>query len=223
MNSMRSFVSITFLSTLLLAATAQSGLILSPGAFTLPATVINYSNSPVGNLPGGTSITTQYATLGVLHDGSTTTPPGPPGMSSDSGLPGLESPVGDPDPFLPISMSFTVPVTQVGAYYLMGVPTDSITITAFRLDNTVIETATVLPASMPLRPGPFGFNEGFLGLITTENIAKVTFTPTTNAFVVDDFRFAGAAPIPEPATIGFGLLVLGVCCSSRVRPTGRNV
>ena len=43
--------------------------------------IINYSNSPVGTLPGGTSITNQYSSLGVIHDGSTTTPPGPPGMS----------------------------------------------------------------------------------------------------------------------------------------------
>jgi hypothetical protein len=169
--------------------------------------VINYSNSPVGVLPGSTSITSQYSSLGVVHDGSTTTPPGPPGMSSPSGLPGLESNVGDPDPFLPITITFTQPYRQVGAYFLMGQPTDSMTLTAFRANSTVIESTTIAPAAMPLRPGPFGFNEGFIGLIVNEPIASIRFTPSTLPFVIDDLHFN----VPEPSAIGlamFGILAI---------------
>ena len=92
----------------------------TPASFVGVMQVINYSNSPIGLLPGSTSITNQYSSLGVVHDGSTTTPPGPPGMSSPSGLPGLESYADDPDPFLPITITFTQPYSQVGAYFLMG-------------------------------------------------------------------------------------------------------
>lgn len=65
-----------------LSTQSQALLITNPENFTAPMTVIDYSNSPVGVLPGGTSVTNQYSALGVLHDGSTTTPPGPTGMSS---------------------------------------------------------------------------------------------------------------------------------------------
>src|SRR5687768_14406780 len=130
--------------------------VTTPAGFVGAMQVINYSNSPVGLLSGSTSITNQYSSLGVVHDGSTTTPPGPPGMSSPSGLPGLESDVGDPDPFLPVTITFTQPFRQVGAYFLMGQPTDSMTLTAFRANSTVIESTTIAPSAMPLRPGPFG-------------------------------------------------------------------
>jgi len=173
-------------------------------------TIIDYSNSPVGVIPGSTSVTNQYAAIGVLHDGSTTTPPGPPGMSSLSGLPGLESDQGDPDPNLPITITFTTPVTQVGAFYLMGSSSDSITLTLLRADSSVIESATILPAGMPLTPGPFGFNEGFLGIIANETIASVTFSPTAVPFVIDDLHFG---IIPEPSTallLASGLVALAV-------------
>jgi hypothetical protein len=188
--------------------------VTNPASFTLPMQVIDYRNSPVGLLPGGTSITNQYASLGVIHDGSTTTPPGPPGMSSLSGLPGLESNAGDPDPNLPITILFTQPITQVGAFYLMGFSQDSITLTANRADNSVIESFTILPSKMPLRPGPFGFNEGFLGLIVNESIHSVTFAPSTAPFVIDDLHIN--QPIPEPS-IGalVGGFALGLCAFAR--------
>ncbi len=178
-------------------AYASAVSVTSPANFTVATQVIDYRNSPVGLLAGGTSITNQYASLGVLHDGSTTTPPGPPGMSSPSGLPGLESNAGDPEPFLPITITFTQPVQQVGVYFLMGGPTDSMTLTAFRANSTIIESATILPAAMPLRPGPFGFNEGFIGLIVSEPIASVRFSPSTVPFVIDDLHFG----VPEPPTL----------------------
>ena len=142
--------------------------VTTPTSFVGAMRVINYSNSPVGLLPGSTSITNQYSSLGVVHDGSTTTPPGPAGMSSLSGLPGLESNADDPDPFLPVTITFTQPFRQIGAYFLMGQPTDSMTLTAFRANSTVIESTTIAPSAMPLRPGPFGYNEGFIGLVVKE-------------------------------------------------------
>jgi len=183
-----------------LLAHASAIPVTNPANFTGTMQIIDYRNSPVGLIPNGTSITNQYSTLGVLHDGSTTTPPGPPGMSSSSGLPGLESNAGDPDPFLPITITFTQPFQQVGAYYLMGSSTDSITLTAFRANSTVIESTTVIPAAMPLRPGPYGFNEGFVGLIVNEPIASIRFSPSTTPFVIDDLRFN----VPEPSTFAFG-------------------
>lgn len=190
------------------ASKSQAVPVTTPGSFTAPMTVIDYSTSPAGPLPGGTSITTQYGAIGVFHDGSTTTPPGPSGMSSPSGLPGLESPVFDPDPFLPITISFTVPVNQVGAFYLMGSPTDSITVKAFRPDSSIIESITIPHTSMPLHPGPHGFNEGFVGLITSELIASVEFAPSSSAFVIDDLHF-GVEAVPS-TTLTFTLLGLGL-------------
>ena len=191
---------------------AKAAPVFSPGGFTVPVQVIDYENSPVGVIPGSTSVVNQYSSLGVIHDGSTTTPPGPPGMSSNSGLPGLESEAGDPDPNLPITITFTTPVTQVGAFYLMGNPSDSISLQARRADNSVIESATVIPANMPLQPGPFNFNEGFLGLIVSEPIAAVTFSPATSVFVIDDLHFG----IPEPSTLGLaGLSLLGLIGARR--------
>jgi hypothetical protein len=171
--------------------------VADPGSFVGTMHIIDYRNSPVGVLPGSTSITNQYSAWGVLHDGSTTTPPGPPGISSLSGLPGLESYVGDLDQSLPITITFSKPFRQVGAYFLMGSANDSITLTALRADSSVIESTTIAPAAMPLRPGPFGFNEGFVGLIVNEPIASIRFSPRTLPFVIDDLHFN----VPEPAPI----------------------
>jgi hypothetical protein len=181
----------------LLLAHASAAPVTNPASFTGAMQIIDYNNSPVGLLPGSTSVTIQYSSLGVLHDGSTTTPPGPPGMSSPSGLPGLESNAGDPDPFLPITITFTMPFRQVGAYFLMGGSTDSMTLTALRANNTVIESTTVVPAAMLLRPGPFGFNEDFIGLIVSEPIASIRFSPNTVPFVIDDLHFN----VPEPSAL----------------------
>jgi hypothetical protein len=63
---------------------------------------------------------------------------------------------------------------------------------------------TVLPADMPLHPGPWGFNEGFVGLAVSEPIAALTFTPNSVAFVIDDLHIG----VPEPST--FALLAFGV-------------
>lgn len=196
----------------LAAPMASAVLITNPANFTAPMTVIDYSNSPVGVLPGGTSITNQYASLGVLHDGSTTTPPGPPGMSSMSGLPGLESNAGDPDPNLPITVTFTTLVTQVGAYFLMGSPVDSITLDLFRADSSLIESQVILPGAMT--PGPFGFNEGFIGIIANEAVASARFSPVNSPFVIDDLHFGAA--VPEPGTLGLiGLALAGLGARQR--------
>ena len=132
-------------------------------------------------------------------------------MSSPSGLPGLESNVGDPDPFLPITITFTQPFRQVGAYFLMGQPTDSMTLTAFRANSTVIESTTIAPAAMPLRPGPFGFNEGFIGLIVNEPIASIRFSPSTLPFVIDDLHFN----VPEPSAIALAVRVVSILFARR--------
>ena len=192
----RQAVGSLLLSALFLAH-ASAVPVTNPANFTGTMQIIDYRNSPVGLLPGSTSITNQYSSLGVLHDGSTTTPPGPPGMSSPSGLPGLESEAGDPDASLPITITFTQPFQQIGAYFLMGGSADSITLTAFRANSTIIESTTVVPAAMPLRPGPFEYNEGFVGLIVNEPIASIRFSPSTLPFVIDDLHFS----VPEPSTL----------------------
>jgi hypothetical protein len=189
----------TLILLALLTADSSAILVTNPASFTGTMQIINYSNSPVGLLPGSTSITNQYSSLGVVHDGSTTTPPGPNGISSPSGLPGLESNAGDPDPSLPINITFTKPFRQIGAYFLMGGSTDSMTLSALRANNTLIESTTIAPAAMPLRPGPFGFNEGFIGLIASEPIASVRFSPSTLPFVIDDLHFN----VPESSTVSF--------------------
>src|SRR5262245_5124473 len=151
----------SFVLLVMLASHAAAIPVTNPATFSGPMQVIDYRNSPIGLLPNSTSITNQYASLGVLHDGSTTTPPGPPGMSSPSGLPGLESNVGDPDPNLPITITFTRPYQQVGAYFLMAGANDSMTLTAFRANSTVIDSATILPAA---KTRSFRFQRGLCGI-----------------------------------------------------------
>jgi hypothetical protein len=214
------FVGLTVVGLVLAAAgSADASIVTNPASFTATMTIIDYTNSPVGVLPGGTSITNQYAAIGVMHDGSTTIGgfpgDGPPGISSPSGLTALESPVGDADPNLPISISFTTAVTEFGAYFLMGSRTDSIVLEARRADNTIIETQTILPGGMTF--GPFGFNEGFIGMIVGEPVASARFVPSTAAFVIDDLHFGASAAgaVPEPATFVvwsmIGVSSAGVC------------
>jgi hypothetical protein len=221
------FVGLTVVGlSLAVAGSADASIVTNPASFTATMTIINYTNSPVGVLPGGTSITNQYAAIGVLHDGSTTVSgpaDGPPGISSPSGLTALESPVGDADPNLPISVTFTTPVTEFGAYFLMGSRTDSILLEARRADNTIIETQTILPAGMTL--GPFGFNEGFIGMILSEPVALARFVPLTSAFVIDDLHFGvttgGVDAVPEPATLVVWSMIgasgVGLCVWRRAK------
>lgn len=167
--------------------------------------ILNYSDSPAGLIAPGDPVVNQYASLGVLHDGHTTTPPGPSGMSSLSGLPGLEAGSGDlpdpdfPDPFL--EFAFDIPVTGVGAFYLMGGAGDPIILSVFDAENVLIETVVVLPDDMPMRPGPFGFNEGFVGILTDTAIASARFDAGDLAFVIDDLHV-----VPEPATATLAVL-----------------
>ena len=174
--------------------------------------ILNYSDSPAGLIAPGDSVVNQYASLGVHHDGHTTTPPGPSGMSSLSGLPGLEAGSGDlpgrfleiasgdlPAPFLEIT--FDIPVTGVGAFYLMGGATDPIILSVFDAENVLIETVVVLPDDMPMRPGPFDFNEGFVGILTDTAIASARFNADDLAFVIDDLHV-----VPEPATATLAVL-----------------
>ena len=85
------------------------------------------------------------------------------------------------------------------------------TLTAFRANSTVIESTTIAPAAMPLRPGPFGFNEGFIGLIVNEPIASIRFSPSTLPFVIDDLHFN----VPEPSAIALAVLVVPVLFARR--------
>ncbi len=181
--------------------------ITDPSQFTSVAVVIDYLNSPVGILGPTTPVTNQYALLGILHSGQTTTPPGPLGMTSLSGLPALEA--GTDDGAAQVRVDFTILVDQVGAFFAMAAPEDSMSIVAYRLDDSIIEQFIMSPAAMPRVPGPFDFNEGFIGLNTDEYIAYVIFGPAgprNLAIVIDDLH-VGASPIPEPATLS--LLVLG--------------
>ncbi|MBU0719409.1 MAG: PEP-CTERM sorting domain-containing protein [Planctomycetes bacterium] len=192
-------------------ATSWGSAVFDPGDFTAP-TVIDYSSSPVGVIPPGNPVIDQYLSLGVVHDGHTTTPPGPPGMSSLSGLPALEAgAVGVAVPPRVIEISFATPISEVGAFYLMGGATNSMTLSALASDGSVIESVTVLAEEMPLAPGPYGFNEGFVGLITQEPIAAARFESVDLTFVIDDLHFG----IPEPATIL--LLALGALALVRLR------
>jgi hypothetical protein len=202
---------------------ADASIVTSPASFTATMTIIDYSSSPVGAIAPGTSVIAQYSTLGVLHDGSTTTPPGPGGMSSFSGLPALESPSGDPDALIPITVTFTTPLTEFGAFFILSTPGAGISLEARRADNSVIEIQTIAAGS--LTPGPFGFNEGFIGLILGEPAAFATFSPVLpgalSALAIDDLHFGGPGDVPEPATLVvwsmIGVSGAGLCVWRRAK------
>jgi hypothetical protein len=195
-----------------LAPATHALLITSPSSVPSP-TILDYANSPAGPIAPGSAVTNQYAAVGVVHNGHTTTPPGPAGISSGSGLPALEIGNGGPANVI-CRMDFSVPVRAVGAYYLMVSDTDSIRVSAFTAANTLIESQTVTAAQMPMHPGPFGFNEGFMGMITDQAIHHLIFESVAagggigNLYAIDDFHFS---PLPAPSAalpLAFGAALL---------------
>ena len=62
-----------------------------------------------------------------------------------------------------------------------------------------------------LQPGPFGFNEGFIGLMVNEPIASIRFSPRTLPFVIDDLHFK----VPEPSAIALAVLVVSILFARR--------
>ena len=167
-------------------------------------------------------MTAQYSLLGILFDGHTVTPPGPAGMTSLSGLPGLEAATEIPALGSGIRMNFTVPVRAVGAFYLMGNPSDPITLRAFGIDNNLLQAITLLPADMTLRPSPFGYNEGFIGISQNSLIAYATFNSGGSPYVIDDLHFS---PVPEPSIIALSGVALLLLCrkGSELRATLRRI
>ena len=151
-------------------------------------------------LPAGSVVTDQYASLGVLHDGHSTTPPGPPGIGSFSGLPALDARTDYHLPNQTLNIEFPDGVTDVGAFYLMGHSSNAITLSVFDREEELVESVTVPPEQM--RPGDYGFNEGFVGLITDDPFTIARFRADNTTFVIDDLHFT-----PEPATLL--LLALG--------------
>ena len=204
---------------LLLLARAQPAGAIVPGEFGAP-TILNFSSSPGGVLSAGVALTTQYSPLGALFDGHTITPPGPPGMSSLSGLPGLEAgSEGAPLGTL-LRVDFTVPVREVGAFYLMGSPNNSITLQAFGANDALLQAVTILPADMTLHPGPFGYNEGFIGLEQNQLISYITFNSSGLPYAIDDLHFS---PVPEPSALalaGAGALLAWMARRHFRRPRG---
>jgi hypothetical protein len=68
--------------------------------------------------------------------------------------------------------------------------------------GTLVEEVKVFPDEMPYQPGPYGFNEGFIGLATDVPFTTARFQADNTTFVIDDLHFT-----PEPATLL--LLALG--------------
>jgi|GEM_PF-3159662 len=194
------------------SAAVHAAPVFDPSALASPV-VLDYANSPAGAIAPGEAVLDQYAALGVRHDGHTTTPPGPPGISSLSGLPALEAGSGDlPGRFLDIE--FDVDVFGIGAFYLMGGDRDSIILSVFDHAQGLLETVTLMPQDMAMTPGPFGFNEGFVGIVSDVPIRSARFEAQQLAFVVDDLHVV----IPEPATIF--LVTLGGAVLMLSRPRG---
>ena len=186
---------------ILLTTAAYAGPVFDPSEFSgLP--YIDYSSSPAGVIPPDSAVTDQYLPWGVRHDGHTTTPPGPPGISSYSGLPALDAGTEHHLPILTLDITFPDGVTEVGAFYLMGHPGNAIKLSVFDEALNLIEAVKVLPEEMPYQPGPYGFNEGFVGLATDVPFTTARFQADNTTFVIDDLHFT-----PEPATLL--LLALG--------------
>ena len=165
---------------------------------------IDYSSSPQGVLPPDSVVTDQYSLWGVWHDGHSTTPPGPPGIGSYSGLPALEAGTDHHLPILTLEMTFPDGVTDVGAFYLMGISTNAITLSVFDHEELLVESVTVPPDQMT--PGEYDFNEGFVGLMTDQPFTIARFQSDNTTFVIDDLHFT-----PEPATLlllALGALIL---------------
>ena len=197
----RQFIVFVLTGLILPAPAAHAGPVFDPSEFSgLP--YLDYSSSPVGVIPPDSVMTDQYAPWGVRHDGHTTTPPGPPGISSYSGLPALDAGTEHQLPILTIDITFPDGVTEVGAFYLMGHPGNAIKLSVFDEAMNLIEAVKVLPEEMPYQPGPYDFNEGFVGLATDVPFTTARFQADNTTFVIDDLHFT-----PEPATLL--LLALG--------------
>lgn len=201
-------------STSVIATVVNAVPVFDPSALASPF-VLDYADSPAGAITPGEAVLDQYAAWGVWHDGHTTTPPGPLGMSSLSGLPGLEvESRGVVGRFLEID--FDVDVFGLGAFYLMGGHRDSITLSVFDQTRGLLETVTLLPQEMAMTPGPFGSNEGFVGIVSEVPIRSARFEAPQLAFVVDDLHVV----VPEPATIYLLAVGTAAVAARRVRKSG---
>lgn len=198
-------------------------------SFTPGATLIDFNNVDGGNCHlCGTSISTEYASLGVTFNN-----PSYPGMDTVQtnltfGIPGATGPnalyvaqgghIGDPAA-APFEIDFSIPVTMVGFAY--GSSADSfLRVDVYGMNNTMLESLVFVGDPCPIGSG------GFAGVEESSAITRLELSYHPNAdpnrtynFSIDNLQFQGDPPEPsitanpEPSTLALlalGILVIGI-------------
>jgi len=117
----------------------------------------------------------------------------------------------------PISISFLVPVTNVGGFFTYGT---QLTITAFDASNNVLATLTSAFNNNQALSGDVGSHPNeFLSFSMVSGISRITISgdPGGGSFTLDDLTFDTAAPVPEPASLSLLLGGIGSFCIARRR------
>ncbi len=113
----------------------------------------------------------------------------------------------------PMTLLFSSPVTQVGAFFTYVVPAPlKLTLTAWDALDTVLGSTLSLYSTNAATSGEPGSSPNeFLELAFASGIAKLTISghPGGGSFVLDDLVFTpNALPVPEPATAALTAIAL---------------
>lgn len=180
---------------------------IGPGAFVSP-TLINFESAPDGRIDG------RYSGLGVTF--SELFGGGFADVGTGSGVTGVATNfpvfVGCPAAGCSdASAQFSSLHTRVG-FYVSTNPADDLTIFAYR--------GTALVGSEFFLTNGAGHGGSFAGVEFASGFDRIVLHTTrveNGALLIDDFRFEGPAPIPEPATaVLFASGLVGACLRRRL-------
>jgi len=105
-----------------------------------------------------------------------------------------------------LTVAFGDQVTRAGFDFVNSLGTADVGVQLFRDPSGLLSLGqSSLGSFAPLERAFIGFTAD-----APFSRADISFTvPGTASFFIDDFRFDGAAPVPEPGTIGLTMLGLG--------------
>lgn len=107
----------------------------------------------------------------------------------------------------PLVITFDNPTSDISAYFTYA---STLTITAYDVVNTILGTFTTLTS---LNLG----SSDYISLDSFSGVSKLVIQGTRpDSFIMDDFSFNSAAPVPEPSTLLlFGAGLAGLASAGR--------